>query len=94
MRAWRSENPVRDGFNNLRNSARRRKKFFRIEFKEFAQWCLETGYIELRGRTADCAHVDRIDVHGGYTLDNIQILTCSANVTKGNIERHFVEGPF
>lgn len=96
MRAWRASNPVRDAWNNLRNSARRRGKLFGITFKEFVQWCAQTSYIELRGHTADCAHIDRIDFRRGYTLDNIQILTCSENSTKGNYEKRAMhaEKPF
>jgi hypothetical protein len=92
MREWRANNPVRDAFNNLKASARRRRKAFTIAYDDFAVWCQQTGYHEMRGRLANEVQVDRIDPHGGYTIDNIQTLTCSANTAKGNRER--VEEPF
>lgn len=77
--------------------ARTREKGFdsivtREEFLKFAvnnveynrlykQW-EDSGYI-----LKYCPTVDRIDNNKGYTLDNIQFLSLSANSTKGNNER-------
>ena len=40
-----------------------------------------------KGRTRYRLHIDRIDVTKGYHFDNLQVLTCTENVLKGNAER-------
>lgn len=97
MREWRKNNPVKAAFTNLRQNASRRRKPFQLTFDEFSQWCEANHYIELRGREATCAQIDRIDYRRGYSLDNIQILSCSENSIKGQEEKralHEVEEPF
>jgi hypothetical protein len=40
-----------------------------------------------KGKGRFCLHIDRIDATKGYTFDNLQVLTCTENVVKGNAER-------
>ena len=40
-----------------------------------------------KGCTRFCLHIDRIDATKEYTFDNLQVLTCTENVLKGNAER-------
>lgn len=88
MRQWRANNPVKATFAALRWSAKSRRKSLEITFQEFAEWCAKNNYIELRGREANCAQIDRIDYRRGYSLDNMQILSCSENSAKGVRERY------
>ncbi len=66
----------------LKSNATRRKKEFSITLAEFRQWCKETNYHNLTGRSGDSATIDRIDDSKGYSIDNIQILTLSENSRK------------
>jgi len=87
MRDWRSANPIRAAYTNLKQNASRRKKSFAITFEEFAAWCKETNYITRKGREGDKMHIDRINHLKGYSIDNIQILSCRENSQKGNREK-------
>lgn len=81
-RQWRERNPARYAYNKLKSNAKRRKKGFTLTFEEFQDFCAETGYLELRGRDADSATIDRIGNDGPYSRDNIQVLTNSENSSK------------
>ncbi len=65
-----------------KNDARKRKIEFTLKLPWFRKWVIGTGYMEGRGRTGECLNIDRIENDKGYTPDNIQILTKSANVSK------------
>jgi hypothetical protein len=74
----------------LKNNAKRRGKSFELTKEEFKQFCEETGYLELRGKKAKSASIDRIDPRKGYSIDNIQILTLAENSSKSdNYENPF-----
>jgi len=81
-RAWKKANPLRYAYQSLKDNAKRRGKEFDISFDQFKDFCIKTAYIQNRGRLAGSFHIDRIDETGGYTLDNIQVLTNSENVQK------------
>lgn len=49
---------------------------------QFKQFCVETKYMDVKGREKDNYHIDRIDENKGYHIDNIQILTNTENVKK------------
>lgn len=87
MRLWRFNNPHRAAYGNLRDSARKRKINFAITFDEFVELVKHTCYMDQKGRERYCYHIDRIDVTRGYEWGNLQIITCSENVIKGNQER-------
>jgi hypothetical protein len=84
---WRIRNPVHAAYDNLRASARKRKKAFTITFTEFKALIEPTAYLDEKGRERHCLHIDRKDATLGYTFDNLQVLTCTENVQKGNTER-------
>jgi hypothetical protein len=90
MRLWRARNPMRDSFNNLRNSASKRNVSFSLSFDDFCTLCKSTGYLEGKGNFASSLHIDRKDNRKGYSADNIRVITCAENVGKGNKERRVV----
>jgi len=84
---WRIRNPVHAAYDNLRASARKRKKTFTLTLAEFKALIEPTRYMDDKGRTRFCLHIDRKDATLGYTFDNLQVLTCTKNVQKGHAER-------
>ena len=86
-RLWKLRNPARYSFGKLRFSAKRRGKDFTLTFAEWLVFWEENNLAEYRGRQGCCLQVDRIDPHRGYSLGNIQAITCSENTAKGNRER-------
>jgi hypothetical protein len=81
------DNPVSYTFSQLKKSARRRGIKFLLTMPEWERFCEATEYPYLRGRTADELSVDRKLDDGPYSIDNIQVLTTSENVAKGNRAR-------
>lgn len=79
-------NPISHTYNVLKCNARRRKKEFELTLEEFEKFCSDNDYIEKKGRSAYSLTIDRIISTIGYTHDNIQILTNSANVKKMWVE--------
>lgn len=88
---WRMRNPVSAAYDNLRASARKRKIPFTLTLSEWRDFILPTRYMDESGCERFRLHVDRLDVTRGYEKGNLQILTCSENVAKGNRERHVAE---
>ena len=86
--AWRMRYPIKAAWKTLRDNAKRRRKFFDLTLEQFTEFVENTAYIDGKGRTRHCLHIDRIDPARGYTFDNIQTLTCSENTVKGNEERN------
>lgn len=84
---WRLNNPVHCAFDNLRASARKRKIVFTLTFDHFKTVILPTRYMDEKGREKFCLHIDRKVSTRGYEDGNIQVLTCTENVIKGNAER-------
>lgn len=83
---WRINNPLKAAFAQLRSSARRDKRFFDLTLEEFEYICRTTGYLTRVGIHANELHLDRIDPTKGYTVSNLQVLTCADNSRKGSIE--------
>lgn len=81
-RNYRAKYPMKAAYQNLRSNAKRRGKVFQITFEEFALFCRRTQYITYKGKKKDSYSIDRPKNHLGYTLDNMQILTLSANSIK------------
>lgn len=86
-RRWRLNNPLKSAFKDLKKSARHRGIPFTLTLQEFDDFCLRSGYLAFKGCAPTALHVDRIDPTKGYSADNIQALTASENVAKGNRER-------
>ena len=84
---WRLNNPVHAAYDNLRASARKRKIPFTLTFDHFKAIIEPTRYMDEKGRTRFCLHIDRIQTARGYEDGNIQVLTCTDNVQKENAER-------
>ena len=84
---WRMNNPVHCAYDNLRASARKRKIEFTLTLEEFKALVEPTRYMDEKGCTRYCLHIDRIEATQGYHFDNLQVLTCTENVVKGNAER-------
>lgn len=78
---------MQDSFNNLRNSANKRRIAFALSFDDFCTLCKATGYLEGKGNFAESLHIDREDNRKGYEPGNIRVITCSQNAAKGNGER-------
>ena len=75
-------NPLAYCFNTLKQNARRRGKEFLLTKDEFSVFCERTKYLELKGRFGNMYTIDRVDASRGYSLDNIQMITCSQNSRK------------
>lgn len=75
-------NPIGYAYSSLKQNAKRRNKEFKLTIKEFRQFCGETNYINLKGKKASCASIDRINPNKGYEIGNIQILSLSDNSKK------------
>lgn len=80
---YRINNPLKYQFNNLRDSARKKKIQFSLTFEEFAAFAVESGYHENCGRFLGSLHVDRIDPLDGYRISNIRALESGENSRKG-----------
>ena len=87
-------NPIAYTFDALNNNAKRRGKEFTLTLEEFSQFCEETNYIELKGRSKRKMSIDRIDSSKGYSRDNIRILRFDQNCARGNRDEDFEDLPF
>lgn len=77
-------NPVGYAYNNLKQNAKRRGKYFDLTLEEFTEFCRSTDYIDKKGKSRKSYSIDRIDNSKGYTISNIQILTLSENSKKSD----------
>lgn len=82
----KANRPIYYTYQILRNNAKKRGKEFSITLDEFREFCIETGYMQLKGRMATSATIDRIDPTKGYEKGNIRILSNEANGRKGATE--------
>lgn len=87
-RLWRANHVEASVYRGIKDRATRKKISFTISLAFFIQWATENSYIDGRGVQKLCLHVDRIIPALGYVEGNLQVLTCSENVIKGNKERH------
>lgn len=85
-----SKRPEARTYRNLKSNAKHRRKHFSLTFDEFKEFCAETNYMELKGRSADAMTIDCIVAELGYRKGNIQIMTKRDNSSKGT---KFVEYP-
>jgi hypothetical protein len=88
MLRWRTNHPERSAYSAIKESARKRKIFFSLTFKEFSDWARKHNYVDNRGRASGDFHVDRIRDEEGYHLGNIQVLTAADNTRKELRRRH------
>lgn len=76
-------NPINYAYNTLKCNAKRRGKSFELTLDQFKEFCQQTDYINLKGKTASSLSIDRIKQSEGYHYNNIQPLTLSENSKKG-----------
>jgi hypothetical protein len=58
-----------------------------LTIDEFRRFCEETDYIALKGKTASCLSIDRVDASKGYEIGNIQTLTQTENGRKAHVDK-------
>ena len=80
--AFKTKNPEKYAYKNLKHNAKNRGKEFAITFEEFKEFCFKTEYIKGKGKSCESLSIDRIDNEKGYTIDNIRVLTLSDNSKK------------
>lgn len=85
-RVWRKKNPMRAAYQNLKSNAKRRNVYFDLTLEQFQTHLWDKDYMLKKGRGSDSLTIDRIRVTGGYTVDNIQLMTKSENSKKRHVE--------
>jgi hypothetical protein len=88
-RLSRENNQLKYSYNNLKSNAKRRGKDFDLTLEQFKQFCYKTDYLTGKGKTKTSYSIDRIDNNKGYSIDNIRVLTLSANSKKGTKILHY-----
>lgn len=90
-RKWRAKYPIKARYYALKSRAKERGHTCGITLEEFTEWCLETGYHLLKGKSATSASIDRKQHHIGYEKGNLQIRTLSDNSKKELARRRGVD---
>jgi hypothetical protein len=85
--------PIKYAYQELRNRANKRGKYFDLTLEQFREFVVKTDYMVKKGIYKDSYHIDRIDESKGYTVDNIQLLTNSENISKF-LQYDYVNGKF
>jgi cytochrome c oxidase assembly protein Cox11 len=80
--AFKEKFPLKYYFNILKQTAKRRGLAFTLVYLDYECLCKKTGYDVNRGKTKDSLSIDRVNNKRGYHLDNVQIITLSANSSK------------
>jgi hypothetical protein len=93
-RKWRKAHPLEYLYISWRDNAKRRGKDFTVTFDEFKEFCKETKYDELRGRTSLSLSIDRVRNYEGYHKDNIRAITIHDNSSKGDSLEYTVDTEF
>lgn len=88
-RYYKETNPVGYTFNLRKQRAKERGHAWELTLEEFREFCIRTGYLDKKGKTATSASIDRIDPSRGYALDNIRLLSLSDNSKKQHNECPF-----
>lgn len=76
------KNPYKYTFYQKKYRAKERGITWNLTLEEFIEFCEETNYMELKGKTAEAASIDRKDPLKGYEKGNLQILSLTANSRK------------
>ena len=85
---WRAKNPKQAAWRALKDHAVARRIPFSLTLQTFIRITEAAGYWNQDPAThGDRLSIDRIDVTLGYSDENVQVLTVSENVVKGNRER-------
>ena len=86
-RYYKEQHPIRYTYQGLKCNARRRGHKFTLTLEQFEKFCKENNYMELKGRTASSASIDRIDPSKGYEEGNLQVLSVAENSAKMHTDR-------
>lgn len=85
---WRAKNPKQAAWRALKDHSRARGIPFTLTFACFERITEAAGYWTQDPAThGDRLSVDRIDIDGPYSDDNVRIITVSENVAAGNRDR-------
>lgn len=76
------KNPYKYTFHQKKYRAKERGISWDLTLEEFIEFCEETNYMELKGKTGESASIDRKDPKIGYTRENVQILSLANNSKK------------
>lgn len=88
QRRWRTQNPKQAAFAVLRMHAKKRRIEFSLTFARFVQITDAAGYWDQNPETdADRLTVDRRDMAGPYSDDNVRIIRKGLNSALANKER-------
>lgn len=79
--------PVRTTFAEKKSNAKTRGIEWKLTLEQYREVVMQQEYMDNKGRTRHCLHLDRKDATKGYEVGNLQIITCAENVAKGNKER-------
>ena len=82
-RMLKERRPATYVLNAMRASARKRNLPFTITHEQFAAFCRETNYLELRGTKQNDLTINRKDHSKGYTIDNIEAIPHYLNSRMG-----------
>ena len=82
-RKRRETDPIGTRYSQFKNNAGTRHKDFSITIEQFRQFCIDTGYLIVKGRRGKNSTIDRIKNEFGYHIWNIQLLTIRQNSSKG-----------
>lgn len=81
MRRWRAGNPDKARLAMLRARAARKH----VPFDLTLDWL--NDFLDRNEYDPTLHHIDRISAARGYVMDNLQVLPCAENISKGNRER-------
>jgi transcriptional regulator with XRE-family HTH domain len=90
-RRLRAAKPINAAFHTLKMNAKRRNKEFSITLQYFTELCLESGYIEGKGRGANDLTIDRDKNYLGYIPGNIKVMLKHENCSKGDRDKFHME---
>lgn len=89
---YRWKNPKNSAYRALRDSAKQRGLEFRLSY-DYYLGMMDCAAVWDKGaeKRGDIVSLDRIDPVEGYIPGNIQLISLSENVAKGNRERYLPE---
>jgi hypothetical protein len=82
MSRWKESHPIECAFHSLRGHAKERGKAFDLTFEQFRTLCLNTDYIERKGKESMSLQIDRIKNDEGYIAGNVQVISLRENTLR------------
>lgn len=83
-RRFKQNNPFKYWWQTIKDNAKRRGRYFDLTIDEFIEFCGETNYDKLKGKTALSLSMDCRDPFKGYTKENIRAITLRDNSKLAN----------